>query len=717
LNPTGARDERPRILVADDEETSRMVLRQALELAGFAVEEAVNGAEAVEKFARLSPELVILDVVMPGMDGFEATAAIRRRPGGDALPILILTSLDDIASVKRAYETGATDFASKPIHPLVLGHRVRYMLRAKRAFDDLRESEARLAAAQQIARLGNWERDLTTGAMKWSAEMYRLYGVAHEAFTPTWDTVQERIHPEDRDLVHRATQEAVRGERPYSVDLRIGGEGRSERFVHEQAVVVRDASGGPLRLAGTTQDITDRKEVESQLRFLAYYDGLTRLPNRVLFLERLNLALRAADRKGQVVALLFLDLDRFKDINDTFGHSVGDRLLSIVAERLRKCLRSSDTLARGDPLASRDTVARLGGDEFTVSITDVVRVEDAARIARRMLESLEEPIRLDEHELFVTGSVGISVFPHDGLDAETLLKNADSAMYHAKEAGRNQYQFYNPTMSASALRRLSLENSLRRAIERDELVLHFQPLVDADTERIFGAEALVRWKHPELGMVPPADFIPLAEETGLILPIEEWVLRHACREAKAWQVEGAPALKISINLSARQFRERRLIDNMKRVLHEAGLDPRCVELEITESALMRHTEEAIGTIRGLKSLGLRIALDDFGTGYSSLSYLTRFPIDTLKIDRLFVKDIVSDTAGAAITAAIISMATGLRMEVIAEGVETREQLAELRKRGCRLMQGYLFGRPVPAADFRRLLEHQAAGRRLLAPVG
>ena len=717
MTDTGAAGAPSLILVADDETTGRLLLREALEAAGFAVEEAANGAEAIDAFTRLKPALVILDVLMPEVDGFEATAAIRQLPGGDTVPVLILTGLDDVASIKKAYEVGVTDFASKPINLLVLGHRIRYMLRAKTALDDLRESEARLAAAQEIARLGNWERDLVTGSMQWSAETYRLYGMSPGSFTPDWERVRDRIHPDDRDLVHRATEEAIRGERPYSVDIRIRVEGRGERFVHEQAVVIRDAAGRPVRLSGTTQDITDRKEAEGQIRFLAYYDGLTRLPNRALFLERLNLALVNARRDRRTIALLFFDVDRFKHINDTFGHSVGDRMLTTVAERLRKCLRSSDTITRGDPLGSSDTVARLGGDEFIVSITDITRIEDAAKIARRMLESLAEPMHLDDHELFVTASIGISVFPHDGPDAETLLKNADSAMYHAKEAGRNQYQFYNPAMNASALRKLSLENNLRRALERDELVLHFQPLVDADTERIFGAEALVRWKHPDLGMVPPGDFIPLAEETGLILPIGEWILRRACEEARTWQSAGYPTLKISVNLSARQFREQRLIDMVRKALSEAVLDPRTVELEITESVLMRNVEEAIGTLRGLRSMGLRISLDDFGTGYSSLSYLTRFPIDTLKIDRLFVKEIVSRPADAAITAAIISMAAGLSMEVIAEGVETREQLQELRSRGCRLMQGFLFSRPVPAEEFRRLLERQASGGRLLARAG
>jgi diguanylate cyclase (GGDEF)-like protein/PAS domain S-box-containing protein len=718
MGTNDADTQRPLILVADDDPSTRLLLREALEYSGFAVSEAKNGTEAIAAFAAESPEMVLLDVRMPEVDGFQACAALRRMPGGDTVPILILTGLDDIESIKQAYEAGATDFASKPINLFILTHRVRYMLRAKRAFDELRESETRLASAQRIARLGNWERDLKTGTLQWSEQMYRLFGLAPESFTPTLESWLERIHAEDRELVSRATEEAVRGDRPYNLDLRILLPDGSLRFVHDQAEVMTDASGEGVTLAGTTQDISERKQAEEQIRFLAYYDGLSKLPNRMLFMEKLSLALESARRQNHTHAILFLDLDRFKRINDTLGHSVGDRLLQGVAERLRKCLRSSDTVARGgEPQSAADTVARLGGDEFIVSITDLNRGEDAAKVARRILDSLSEPFRLDEHEVVITASIGISVFPADGADVESLLKNADAAMYHAKDSGRNAFQFYSGSMNAAAFQRLALENSLRKALERGELMLYYQPQIDIDTGRIVGAEALIRWRHPDLGLVSPGDFIPLAEETGLILPIGEWVLRTACAQAKAWQEAGYPPLQISVNLSGRQFRQQHIVQTVEQAVRATGFDPRRLEVEITESILMHSAEETVQTLRQLKAMGLRVSVDDFGTGYSSLNYLTRFPIDTLKIDQSFVRDIATDPGDAAITAAIIAMARGLKLDVVAEGVETQDQLTYLRQRGCRLMQGYLFSRPVPAEEFVKQLDDQLKGPKVAGAAG
>jgi len=710
-------EKQPVILVVDDDTSIRELVKETLEHFQFAVVEARNGREGVAAFAAHRPDLVLMDVRMAEMDGFQATAALRRLPAAATTPILILTGLDDTDSIRRAYEAGATDFASKPINLFILGHRVRYMLRAKRNVDDLRDSEARLAHAQRIARLGNWERELKSGRMRWSEEMYRIFGVDPKTFTPSLQAYLELVQPQDRELVARATGEAVRREGPYSFDARIVMPDGGVRHVHEQAEIVLDDEDTPLRLAGTTQDITERKRIEDQIRFLAYYDGLTRLPNRALFTERLHQELAAAGRQGRTLAMLFLDLDRFKRINDTLGHTLGDRLLQAVSERLKKCLRSTDTIARGDPLASADTVARLGGDEFIVTIADIARGEDAAKIAGRVLESLNEPFKLEEHEVVVTGSIGISLFPHDGADVETLLKNADSAMYHAKDAGRGTYQFYSKSMNAAAFQRLALENALRKALEREELILYYQPQVDVSTGAIFGAEALIRWRHPDLGMVSPADFIPLAEETGLILPIGEWVLRAAGAQGKAWQDAGFGPLIVAVNLSGRQFKQQQLVQTVEEALKATGFDPRCLELEITESILVQKVDDTLTTLKRVRAMGLRVSVDDFGTGYSSLTYLKSFPIDTLKIDQSFTRDIATDAGDAAITAAIIAISRGLKMAVIAEGVETEEQRDHLLQRGCRLMQGYLFGRPVPADQFRLLLERQAAGQKPATRAG
>ena len=599
----------------------------------------------------------------------------------------------------------------------ILDHRVRYMLHAKSNLDRLVRSEERLARAQRIARLGNWEWDIQSGEMHWSEEMYRLYAVIPGPAAPGRDRLLDRIHLDDRETVSRAIVEALRGAKPYSLDFRVVAPDAVERSVHEEAEILFDAAGTAVRMVGTTQDITERKRAEGQIRILAYYDGLTLLPNRRLFLEKLGVTLENVRRRGGLHAVLFLDLDRFKQINDTLGHGVGDRLLQAVAERLRRSLRSSDAIARGDLSGTNEDVCRLGGDEFIVSISNIARGEDAARVAKRILESLQQPFRLDEQEVFISASVGISLFPQDGADLETLLKNADAAMYQAKEAGRNNCQFFSQSMNATAVKRLSLENKLRRALEREEFLLYYQPQIDVRTWSIAGAEALIRWRHPDLGLVPPAEFIPLAEETGLILPIGEWVLRTASAQALAWQKAGHGSLIMAINISGRQFRDWNLAKMIEKALGDIGLDPHRLELEITESALMRSAEQTVDTLKMLKAMGARIAADDFGTGYSSLNYLRRFPIDTLKLDQSFIHEIVTDRATAAIVAAVIGMARGLGLEVIAEGVETPEQRTLLVQEGCHIMQGFLFGRPLPVHEFEQLLINRAGDESLRTRAG
>ena len=431
-------------------------------------------------------------------------------------------------------------------------------------------------------------------------------------------------------------------------------------------------------------------EREEQLQRQVYHDTLTGLPNRLLFQDRLALAVAQAHRHGNGLAVLFLDVDRFKVINDSLGHSVGDRLIREVAVRLRSCLREGDT------------VARLGGDEFTLLLPDVGQAVDAAKVAKKVLDVVRMPFELDGRELFVTSSLGISLYPDDGRDAETLVKNADAAMYRAKEQGRDLYQLYTPALNATALERLALESSLRKALAHSELLLHYQPILDVATRRVHGVEALLRWRHPELGLVPPGDFIPLAEVTGLILAIGPWVLRAACAQARAWQ-DLQPGLRMAVNLSARQFQEAGLVGHVTDALADTGLDPHCLQLEITESSAMQNAQTAIQTLRELKALGVGLSIDDFGTGYSSLSYLKRFPIDTLKIDQSFIRDIGTDPDDAAIASAIIALAHTLKLTVVAEGVETADQLEFLTRHGCDRTQGYFFSRPLAAERCSELL--------------
>jgi diguanylate cyclase (GGDEF)-like protein/PAS domain S-box-containing protein len=694
---------KPLILVADDDAGSRMLVRAALEQSGFEVVEAGTGAEAVAQFAERRPQLILLDVVMPEMDGFQACATIRRLPDGAAVPVLMLTGLEDLDSIRKSYEAGATDFVTKPMNWVILSQRVRYMLRASDATLALQESEARLATAQRIARLGNWETELDDGEVRWSDEMYRIFGVDPAAFTPRIERFLELVHPDDRELLVDAREGVVAGHGPRKLDLRVTLADGSKRVVHEQMQLLPAGNGIPARLAGTTQDISERKHAEEQIRFLAYFDGLTRLPNRILFNDRLQILLPILRRQQHSLAILFLDLDRFKGINDTLGHTAGDRLLQEVSDRFRRCVRATDTIARGQEADRVETVARLGGDEFVVAIPELRRGEDAARVARRILDALERPIELDGHEVVVAASIGISLYPQDGDEVETLLKYADAAMYKAKESGGNRFEFYDRAMTKAAFLRLSLEGALRKALERRELELFFQPQVDVGSGKLVGAEALIRWRNPERGLISPADFIPLAEETGLIGPIGEWVLRRACAEAKTWEGFDAKPLTVAVNLSGCQFQQGQIVDVVQDAVEAAGIDPRTLDVEITESVLMRNADDTVSKLQALRDMGVGVSLDDFGTGYSALSYLKRFPITSLKIDRTFVRDVATDAGDAAITTAIIGIAQGLGLSVIAEGVENETQLSVLEKQGCTLMQGFLFGRPVPSAEFSRLL--------------
>jgi diguanylate cyclase (GGDEF)-like protein len=463
---------------------------------------------------------------------------------------------------------------------------------------------------------------------------------------------------------------------------------------------VCDAAGQATHFIGIINDVTERVDYETQLEHQANHDALTGLANRNLLADRMEQAITYAHRANRLVAVMLLDLDRFKVVNDSLGHGTGDALLKVVAERLNACVRPGDT------------VARLGGDEFVVVMADVANENDVAPLVRNVLDSLAHDITVAGHDVVATASIGIALYPRDGDEAASLLKNADVAMYRAKELGRNSFQFYTPEMNARTLQRLELETGLRRALERNELVLFYQPKVELRRGQVVGAEALIRWRHPLLGMVSPADFIPLAEETGLIVPIGEWVIGTACAQLKAWQDEGLGDISVAVNLSARQFGQEDLPRVVAQALRLNGVAAHCLELEVTESAVMQDPERTVATLRELKQIDVRLSLDDFGTGYSSLNYLKRFPIDTLKIDQSFVRDITTNPDDAAIAVAVISLAHSLKRRVVAEGVETEAQLNYLRRQGCDEMQGYYFSRPVPADEFAAMLRE---GRSL--PLG
>ena len=566
-----------RVLVVDDSEIDRLLARKSLEQAGYCVAGARDGQEALEQAAVFKPDLVLMDVMMPVMDGFAACAALRQRLDGAHLPILMMTGLEDAESVNRAYDVGATDFIGKPVRWPVLVHRVRYILRATQAVRDLARSEARA-------------------------------------------------------------------------------------------------------------------------RYLTHYDPLTGLPNRQCFGEVLDRSLARGRRDHRHVAVLLLDLDNFKRINDSLGPSAGDELLRQISTRLSDNLRLDDHVLRMGPSDDGVSLARMGGDEFTVMAGGLARPQDSAKLAVRLLEVLRAPLRFQGQEVVISASLGIAVSPMDGDNHEALVRNAGSAMHHAKQEGGDCFTFYNAPMNASAFQKLALEVQLRQAVERQELVLHYQPKLDLRTGCVLGCEALVRWRHPEMGMVSPAEFIPLAEETGLILPIGEWVIGEACRQVARWQQDGHAGVSVSVNLSARQFRQTDLVEQILAALSQAQVPAERLELEITESCIMQDTDAAIATMRRLRGLGCRVSIDDFGTGHSSLSYLKLLPVDTLKVDRSFVKDLPDNRQDAAIVRAIIGMSRGLGLRVVAEGVETPEQRTFLEREDCDELQGFLFSRPVEATQ-------------------
>ncbi len=505
----------------------------------------------------------------------------------------------------------------------------------------------------------------------------------------------DSIHPKDLKRVRGEFQRLVQGEEATQpIEFRFRHAHR--HWIHLEALGNNLLNHGGIRgVVLTSRDVTDRKQAEARAHYVAHHDALTGLPNRLLMQDRLHQAITQARRSGGQVALMFIDLDRFKLVNDSFGHMMGDKLLKQVAGRLTHCLRDTDT------------VARLGGDEFIILLPDVDSSQGAGEVAERILSDFAQPFSDADQELYVSPSIGISLFPRDGTAPEDLVKHADTAMYSAKEAGGNRYCYFTESLNHEVREKVMMENGLRRAIERGELRLFYQPKIDLVSRRVIGAEALVRWQHPTLGLVSPSKFIPIAEESGLIVPLGEWVLNAACEQLRAWQGAGHD-LQVAINVSARQFRQRNLADLVLRAMAACNIDPRFVEIEVTESAIMNDAESSISTLEAMKAHGISISIDDFGTGYSSLSYLKRLPLDILKIDQSFVRDITTDHNDAAIVRAIIGLARSLGKKVIAEGVEDDRQLSFLNAYGCNYGQGYLFGKPLDPVMFIELLRGQGA---------
>ena len=703
--PCAAPREQPLVLVVDDDPLMREMLQITLEDDGFAVESAEDGAAGLAGFERTRPDLVLTDANMPVMDGFDLCAALRASPAGRHLPIMMLTAAGDSQSIRRAFTCGATDFATKPLQEELIGYRLRYLLEASRNMRELAKSEGRLANAQRIGRIGHWDIELASDLMTLSDEVCRIIGTERSKSPRSGRSFLNFVHPEDRAATTQWTLNTVSVGAPTSVEYRIQRPDGLVRHVFIQAEVVADTGGRPVRMEGIMQDVTERKEAEERIRYLAMYDGLTGLPNRVLCTQQLEGALARAVRHDTPLAVMIIGLDGFKQINEARGHATGDKLLMKVAGRLGRCMRDSDQVARVDAGGlSPEGVARLAGDTFAVVLTELAQAEDAAAAAARVQECLAQPDFIDAQTLYVTACVGIAIHGPDGNEAEDLLKNAESAMHFAKQDGHNAMRFFTASMNADAARKLALANDLRRAVSNRQFALHYQPQVDLGSGRIIAAEALIRWDHPVHGRISPLDFIPLAEELGLIVQIGEWVARSACSAALAWQQEGSAPVGVAINVSPKQFRDPAFLRMIRDVLADTGLPPGCLELEITEGVMVDDPEATIANMQAFRDLGVQMAIDDFGTGYSSLSYLTQFPIDRLKIDQSFVRRLENDAQSASIAHAVVVLGHAMNLKVIAEGVETAANLAQLREFGCDEIQGFLVAKPLPEAQFVAMLQ-------------
>jgi diguanylate cyclase (GGDEF)-like protein len=534
-------------------------------------------------------------------------------------------------------------------------------------------------------------------------EATRLLGLCLDTGPITYEQFLSPIISYEKERVQQEIENSLHLNKSFRINYRVILPDGSQRYILNHGEILYDEKGNPEIMLGAIQDVSELREAEEEIHRLAFHDSLTGLANRMLFLDRLTMEVTSAKRKEQLFALLFLDLDQFKRVNDSYGHHIGDLLLKDVAENMKKCIRSTDTNAIFTHQHPETIIARIGGDEFTILLSDIKTPENAALVSRRIIDAVSSTYNLEGHEILMTTSIGIAIFPVDGNESEILLKNADSAMYQAKTAGRNNYQFYDERLNTEAIERAVIEQDVRMALERDEFVLYYQPQIEFSTGKIVGAEALIRWLHPVKGMVPPDRFIPIAEGSGLISSINEWVIKSVCKQSSQCSSQGYKTLRLAVNLSGHQFLSQKFIEVVKDNILARNVDPQNIKLEITENTILQNAEDSIAILEQMRDHHISVVLDDFGTGYSSLSYLTSFPVDTIKIDRSFVMGCTRQTKNMLIIKATIAMGHSLGMKVIAEGVETREQFDILKGLGCDEGQGYYFSPPIPPDEFEKML--------------
>ncbi len=676
----------PSILLIDDDAGFRLTTSEALKATGFSVREASDGELALSELDQSIPDLILLDAIMPGIDGFEVCEQIRKRSDTRNIPVIILTGLGDMESVNRAFQSGATDFIVKPINYAVLSSRIRFQLRVADNLMELDISRGWLANAQRISGIGYWQWDSSTDKIEISEQLAEMLAIGDISSINSLTDYINLIHPQDQEFIRSNILTACQSGEASSEDYRLLTLHSETLVVHQE--LARPENSGDIVL-GTVQNITQQRESEKMIRQLAYSDALTGLANRAYFYKHLEDVIKASHRRNERFAILFLDLDEFKEINDSLGHDAGDILLKQIAQHLKKAVREVDF------------VARLGGDEFCIVSCDISDQYDAAYIANRCLEEINVPVDLGKQVVRPRCSIGIAYFPDDGDDSRSLMKAADSAMYAAKESGKHRYVFYQPDFTRQAEERLQIEQDLRLSIDKKELVLHYQPQVDLRTGRMMGIEALVRWNHPTRGMILPQEFIDIAERIGFIKPLGHWVLETACQQAIAWNKAGLPHFKLAVNICSSHFQDSGFIKMVEKILADSGFPGSSLEFEVTES-VTHPVRKNVSTFDHLQKMGIKLAIDNFGTGYSSLASLMQLPIDSLKIDRLFIADMLQDPKSSMLLGTIVGVAHALGHIVVADGLEQEDQVKVLNAIGCDVIQGDFFSKPVPADEILNL---------------
>jgi diguanylate cyclase (GGDEF)-like protein len=686
-----------RILIIDDDKDIRQLLVHMLTKQSYIIIEACDGLDGLEKLKSESPDMVMVDVMMPRMNGFEFCEEASRLNSKKHIPIIIMTAQDDQDSVNLAYDKGATDFITKPINKAKLIHRVQFSLRASETTEKLANRERQLLSAQKIAKMGEWIYDRGKNEFLFSDEVANIFGVDKKQKL-SYENLMKFVDSDDVDRVCGFIDGSTLDNQDYSVEYTINTKaGKAKRIRQIIDVEVND----PEKVFGVFQDISVLRNAEKKVNTLSFYDSVTGLPNRQFFKRILKKTIASSKRNNRQFALLDINLDRFMRINTTLGHDIGDNLLVAASQRLSQVIRESDTsIAEGEKsLFTSGMLAHFSGDDFMILLNDINNADDAAKVARQINSLFEKSFEISGKEVHMTTSTGIGVYPDDGENVEDLLKKVSVALHNAKETGRNCYRFYTESMNILSSQHLAMETDLRKALKEEQFELYYQPKVSLIDGSITGAEALIRWNHPTMGLVSPADFIPIAESNGLIVSITDWVIAEACRQLSTWDKKNFELESVSINITPASLLDKNINEHVFKHLRLADVEASRLEFEITESVLMEDVEVVLPILHELKSLGSKISIDDFGTGYSSLSYLKGLPISKLKIDQSFIRDLIHHKDGATIVNAIISLSHNLGFRVIAEGVEEKEQLEYLREHDCDVVQGYFYARPLPADEF------------------